>query len=374
MKKLKITTIIGTRPEIIRLQAVIGLMDVDFDQRIVHTGQNFDPTLSSNFFAELGIRAPDLMLNCSSESLGKFLGDLFPRIEKELIANRPDAILILGDTNSSLVSVQAKRMGIPVYHLEAGNRSFDVNVPEEINRRVVDHCSDFNLCYTEHARRNLLAEGLHPRMISVIGSPMKEVIANFADRIDNSKVLIENGLEVSNYFIVSLHRQENVDDSSRLKQLMDSLESIAEKYQIPVIVSTHPRTRKKLESANLSLHKLISFHDPFGFIDYLCLQKNAKIVISDSGSVSEEAAILGFPAITTRNSIERPEAIEAGVLILTGLDTNSIMNGIESIVNGKSTSKVPEEYLIPDTAQRVSRFIHSTLPNYHFWTGRREFE
>jgi UDP-N-acetylglucosamine 2-epimerase (non-hydrolysing) len=314
------------------------------------------------------------MLNCSSESLGSFLGELFPKIEQEFLANRPDAILILGDTNSSLVSIQARRMGIPVYHLEAGNRSFDINVPEEINRRVVDHCSDFNLCYTEHARRNLIAEGLHPRMISVIGSPMQEVISNFVDQIDASKVLQDNELEVSEYFIVSLHRQENVDDPVRLKMLIDSLEAIADKYQMPILVSTHPRTKAKLKSANLSQHKFISFYEPFGFIDYLCLQKNAKAVISDSGSVSEEASILGFPAITTRNSIERPEAIEAGVLILTGLDVISILNGLESILNGKPAMRIPSEYTIPDSAQRVSRFIQSTLPNYHFWTGRRELE
>jgi UDP-N-acetylglucosamine 2-epimerase (non-hydrolysing) len=374
MKKLKIATIIGTRPEIIRLQAVISLFDIDFDQRIIHTGQNFDATLSGNFFAELGIRSPDLMLNCSNDSLGSFLGDLFPKIEKEFAANRPDAILILGDTNSSLVSIQERRMGIPVYHLEAGNRSFDINVPEEINRKVVDHCSDFNLCYTEHARRNLIAEGLHPRMISVIGSPMKEVISNFIEQIDDSAALKTNNLEVSNYFLVSLHRQENVDDPLRLKMLMDSLNAIADQYQLPILVSTHPRTKAKLKLANLHIHKHVKFHEPFGFVDYLNLQKNSKAVISDSGSVSEESAILGFPAITTRNSIERPEAIETGVLILAGLDSNSVLNAIESIINGKVASRVPDEYLITDTSQRVSRFIQSTLPNYHFWTGRRELE
>jgi UDP-N-acetylglucosamine 2-epimerase len=372
MKKLKLTTIIGTRPEIIRLQAIISLFDIDFEQRIVHTGQNYDATLSSNFFTELGIRNPDLMLNCSNESLGKFLGDLFPKIEQEFMANKPDAIVILGDTNSSLVSIQAKRIGIPVYHLEAGNRSFDTNVPEEINRKVVDHSSDFNLCYTEHARRNLMSEGLHPRMTSVIGSPMREVISNFADQIDNSNVLNDNGLVVANYFLVSLHRQENVDDPGRLYLLIDSLNAIAEKYRMPVLVSTHPRTKDKLKTLNLGKHEFIGFHEPFGFIDYLCLQKNAKAVISDSGSVSEESAILGFPAITPRNSIERPEAIEAGVLIMTGLDSASILNGLENIINRKHALRIPSEYLIPDTAQRVSRFIQSTLPNYNFWTGRRE--
>jgi UDP-N-acetylglucosamine 2-epimerase (non-hydrolysing) len=211
-------------------------------------------------------------------------------------------------------------------------------------------------------------------MISVIGSPMQEVISNFVDQIDASKVLQDNELEVSEYFIVSLHRQENVDDPVRLKMLIDSLEAIADKYQMPILVSTHPRTKAKLKSANLSQHKFISFYEPFGFIDYLCLQKNAKAVISDSGSVSEEASILGFPAITTRNSIERPEAIEAGVLILTGLDVISILNGLESILNGKPAMRIPSEYTIPDSAQRVSRFIQSTLPNYHFWTGRRELE
>jgi UDP-N-acetylglucosamine 2-epimerase (non-hydrolysing) len=374
MKKMKITTIIGTRPEIIRLQAILSLFDKDFDHRIVHTGQNFDAALSDNFFTELGIRNPDLMLNCSNESLGNFLGDLFPNIEEEFLKNRPDAILILGDTNSSLVSIQARRMGIPVYHLEAGNRSFDINVPEEINRKVVDHCSDFNLCYTEHARRNLIAEGLHPRMIGVIGSPLKEVITNFVKRLEKSDALKDNNLEVSKYFLVSLHRAENVDSTIRLKQIVDSLNAIAEKYKFPILVSTHPRTKARLKSTDLVIHKLLTFHEPFGFVDYLCLQKNSKAVISDSGSVSEESAILGFPAITIRNSIERPEAIEAGVLILSGIESNSVLTSIESVINGNSAASIPNEYTITDSAQRVSRFIQSTLPNYSFWTGRRELE
>jgi UDP-N-acetylglucosamine 2-epimerase (non-hydrolysing) len=374
MKKFRLSTIIGTRPEIIRLQAILSLFDKDFDHRIIHTGQNFDASLSSNFFTELGIRNPDLMLNCSNESLGSFLGDLFPKIEEEFLKNRPDAILILGDTNSSLVAIQARRMGIPVYHLEAGNRSFDINVPEEINRKIVDHCSDFNLCYTEHARRNLIAEGLHPRMIGVIGSPLNEVIKNFSNRLDKSHALKDNNLETSKYFLVSLHRAENVDSEVRLRQIFDTLNAIADKYELPILVSTHPRTRIKLNSAKLAFHELISFHEPFGFIDYLRLQKSAKVVISDSGSVSEESAILGFPAITIRNSIERPEAIESGVLILSGIESNSVLSSIESAIIGKPAASIPSEYLITDTAQRVSRFVQSTLPNYSFWTGRRELE
>ena len=374
MRRLKITTIFGTRPEIIRLQAIMKQIDIDFEQRIVHTGQNFDSNLSGNFFKELGIRDPDLMLNCSNESLGEFLGDLFPKIEQEFQESRPDAILILGDTNSSLVAIQARRMAIPVYHLEAGNRSFDINVPEEINRKIVDHCSDFNLCYTEHARRNLLAEGLHSRTISVVGSPLCEVIGNFSPEIQSSNTLSENHLEESKYFLVSLHRQENVDDLNRLKQLVNSINIVADKYSLPILVSTHPRTKMKLDHAKISLNKLVKLHEPFGFIDYLTLQKNALVVISDSGSVSEESAILGFPAITARNSIERPEAIEAGVLILTGLDSDSILRGLESVINGKLAANVPSEYLITDTSNRVSRFIQSTLPNYSFWSGRRIVE
>lgn len=374
MRNLKITTILGTRPEIIRLQAIIKQIDIDFEQRIVHTGQNFDSNLSGNFFKELGIRDPDLMLNCSNESLGEFLGDLFPKIEQEFTENRPDAILILGDTNSSLVAIQARRMAIPVYHLEAGNRSFDINVPEEINRKIVDHCSDFNLCYTEHARRNLIAEGLHSRTISVVGSPLCEVIGNFSPEIESSNALSENHLEESKYFLVSLHRQENVDDLNRLKQLVNSINIVADKYSLPILVSTHPRTKMKLDHAKLSLSKLVKLHAPFGFIDYLTLQKKALAVISDSGSVSEESAILGFPAITARNSIERPEAIESGVLILTGLDSDSILRGLESVINGKLAANVPSEYLVTDTSNRVSRFIQSTLPNYSFWSGRRIVE
>jgi UDP-N-acetylglucosamine 2-epimerase len=369
--KQKIVTVVGTRPEIIRLESIIKALDRNFDHKLVHTGQNFDKNLSQVFFDELGIRKPDLMLECSNKSLGNFLGELFPKIEDFLENEKPDAVLILGDTNSSFVAIQAKRMGIPVYHLEAGNRSFDINVPEEINRRIIDHCADFNMCYTEHARRNLLSEGLHPRNISVIGSPLMEVITKFIPLSSNSRILSELSLEAKEYFLVSFHRQENVDVYERLEILLNSLNLLAEEFKIPILVSTHPRTKDRISESGLSMNQLIKFHEPFGFLDYLKLQLSAKIVISDSGSISEEAAILGITAISIRNSIERPEAIESGGVILSGIEHKSILNSIESILDSDFQPTAPPEYLIRDCSQRVIRIIQSTLPNYNFWSGKR---
>jgi UDP-N-acetylglucosamine 2-epimerase (non-hydrolysing) len=371
MKETKITTIIGTRPELIRLSLIIKRLDELFEHRLVHTGQNSDPMLSEVFFKELQIRKPDLHLEIENSTLGLFLGSLLPEIEIEFENNPPDAVVILGDTNSALAGIIAKRKGIPIYHLEAGNRSFDSNVPEEINRRIVDHFSDFNLAYTNNAKENLLREGIHPRNISVTGSPLCEVISHCSDKINSSKILQELKIKSRQYFLVSTHRQENVDDPIRLRDLIQSLNEIAIKFNLPVVVSTHPRTKGKLDKLNLEINSLISFYQPFGFIDYCKLQKEARIVFSDSGSVSEESVILGFRAITIRDSMERPEALESGSVIMSGINKVGILKSIEVTESGPASISPPSEYLIADTSTRVLNFVTSTIYQHKFWSGLR---
>jgi UDP-N-acetylglucosamine 2-epimerase (non-hydrolysing) len=281
MNKTKITTILGTRPELIRLSLIIKRLDEVFEHRLIHTGQNSDSNLSKVFFKDLKIRTPDLYLETQNLTLGSFLGGLLPAIESEFENNPSDAVVILGDTNSALAGIIAKRKGMPVYHLEAGNRSFDQNVPEEINRRILDHFSDFNLAYTNTAKENLLREGINPRNIAVIGSPLCEVISHLRNEINSSKILKELKLESGKYFLVSAHRQENVDDPLRLQNLINSLNEIALEFNQPIIISTHPRTKSKLNKLKLEINPLLTFHEPFGFIDYCKLQKESRIVLSD---------------------------------------------------------------------------------------------
>jgi UDP-N-acetylglucosamine 2-epimerase len=371
MTKTRVTTILGTRPELIRLACIINRLDQVFHHRLIHTGQNTDPTLSQIFFDELQIRNPDSYLDIPVGTLGAFLGDLFNAIEIEFDQNPPDAVVILGDTNSALAGIIAKRRGIPVYHLEAGNRSFDLNVPEEINRHIVDHFADFNMPYTTHAKENLLREGLHPRNISVIGSPLNEVILRFKSQIKNSQILSKLKLTKGEYFLVSAHRQENVDDPERLQQLIFALNEIASKFKIPIIVSTHPRTKNKLDALNTITNPLINFHEPFGFFDYNKLQEEARIVLSDSGSVSEESVILNFRAITIRDSMERPEAMESGSILLSGITASGIMESISIIESGTRSQTQPDEYLIPDSSTRVVNFIASTVHQHVYWSGLR---
>jgi len=372
MKKIKITTILGTRPEIIRLSTIIKKFDEVFDHRLVHTGQNFDFKLSEIFFTELGIRKPDKVIETSSKSLGLFFGKLFPEVETEFDEFLPDAVVILGDTNSAMSGLIAKIRGIPIYHLEAGNRSYDPNVPEESNRKIVDHFADFNLTYTLNSKENLIREGLHPRNLTVIGSPLYEVFAKFKNNIDNSNIIEKLKLKRNHYFLVSIHRQENVNDPERLAILIDALNTLATRYQIPIIVSTHPRTKSKLDKLKNKPHNLIRFEDPFGFFDYSKLQKESRIVISDSGSVAEESVILGFQAITIRDSLERPEALESGSIILSGITSAGLIQAIVVLENGESATNPPTEYLIKDTSNRVVRFITSTVQQHTFWTGLRE--
>ncbi|GAB3716129.1 non-hydrolyzing UDP-N-acetylglucosamine 2-epimerase [Mariniluteicoccus flavus] len=367
----KVMTVVGTRPEIIRLAAVMKRLDASVDHVIVHTGQNYDYELNEVFFEDLGLRRPDHFLNVDTSSLGAVLGGVLAGVEKVIKDEQPDAVLVLGDTNSCIAAVMAKRMRVPVYHMEAGNRCFDENVPEETNRRMVDHVADFNLVYTEHARRNLLAEGLHPRRILLTGSPMKEVLLAQRDKIDASDVLERLELTDGGYFLVSAHREENVDKPERLSALLDCLEAVAQKYDLPVLVSTHPRTRNRLEALGREVDERIIFHKPLGFNDYNHLQLHAKAVLSDSGTISEESSILGFRAVTLRDSIERPEALDTGAIIMVGLDPQNVVEGVEQVLNATSAAVIPAEYAIDNTSERTVNFILSTSSRHKFWSGLR---
>ena len=375
MSQATIVTIVGTRPEIIRLSRVIPAMDAAFNHILVHTGQNSDPNLSDVFFKELDIREPNYYLNVDNSSLGSVLGDTLKKIEKVFLDHTPDGVLILGDTNSAISAVLAKRMQIPVYHMEAGNRSFDENVPEEANRRIVDHSSDFNLPYTEHARRNLLSEGIHPRRVMVTGSPMREVLDFYRDKIDASDIVTQLGMAKNEYFLVSAHRQENVDSPERLSRLLDSLKAIHAKWNYPVLVSTHPRTRKQLETLpGFSEISGITFHEPFGFLAYNKLQMNAKCVLSDSGTISEESVLLNFPAITIRDSMERPEALDVGGIIMSGLSADDVLEGVNAACFSSNDlpREIPQGYEVQDVSRRVVRIILSTVKRHHEWAGLRK--
>jgi UDP-N-acetylglucosamine 2-epimerase len=366
--QLKVLTIVGTRPEIIRLAPTIKRLDTYTDHVLVHTGQNYDYELNEVFFEDLGLRKPDHFLSADTSSLGAVLGSILTKIEAVLIAEAPDAVVVLGDTNSCISALMARRLKIPVYHMEAGNRSFDENVPEETNRRMVDHISDYNLVYTEHARRNLLSEGIHPSRILLTGSPMREVLEGNASAIRDSDVLARQGLSERGYFLVSLHREENVDNPARLASVLDALGQLAAAYDLPVLVSTHPRTRKRLEGQSEELKDKLVFHAPFGFNDYVRLQQSARLVLSDSGTISEESAILGFPAVSLRDAIERPEAIDTGVTITAGVRAESVLGAV-AITLGQfdedGPASVPIEYQISDVSRRVVSFIRSTASTHH---------
>lgn len=378
MKKLKVMTILGTRPEIIRLARVMERLDCYTDHVITHTGQNWDYELNEVFFEDLGVRKPDYFLGVGGGSLGETLGGILTETEKVLAKEKPDAVIILGDTNSAISAIMARRMKIPVYHMEAGNRSFDRNVPEETNRRLVDHIADFNLVYTEHARRHLLSEGLEHRRINLTGSPMREVLEHYRDQIEASDIVERLELTKREYFIVSLHREENVDSKDRLTTLVETLNEIAETYGYPVIISTHPRTRKRLDALGISFHPLIKDAKPFGFHDYNNLQLNAFCAISDSGTIAEESSILGFPAITPRDAIERPEGLDVGCLIMTGLNRDAILEGITAITDmfGERQAEgvaqpIPADYLITNTSERVVALVLGTARISNGWDGIR---
>lgn len=376
---LKVMTIVGTRPEIIRLSRVMARLDAHCDHRIVHTGQNWDPSLNDVFFENLELRKPDYALKAGGGTLGETLGKILIETERVILKDRPDAILVLGDTNSSISAIIARRMKIPVYHMEAGNRSFDRNVPEETNRLIVDHIADFNLVYTEHARRHLLSEGLPHRRIYLTGSPMCEVLGYYRKHIDSSNIRKLLDLKRREYFVVSLHREENVDNQSRLEVLIDTLNLLAEKHDFPVIVSTHPRTQKCLNALkSYKLDARIRWMPPFGFHDYNKLQMDAFCSISDSGTIAEESSILGFAAVTPRDAIERPEGLDVGCVILTGLDCDTILNCVgaatqmfdEREKNG-GLHPVPVDYTIANTSERVVSLILGTARLSNAWDGVR---
>jgi len=373
--KLKVMTIVGTRPEIIRLSRVMALLDQYVNHIIVHTGQNYDYELNEIFFEDLEIRKPDYFLEVDTSTLGTVMGETLIKSEKVLKDEKPDAVLILGDTNSSIAGIMAKRLKIPIYHMEAGNRCFDFNVPEEINRRIIDHIADFNLVYTEHARRHLLSEGLHHRRIYLTGSPMYEALNFYKDKIEESIILKKLNLLPQKYFIVSTHREENVDNPDNLEKILIILNSLAKTYEYPVIVSTHPRTKNRLESFDdLEINPLIQFLKPFGFSDYVNLQKNAACTISDSGTISEESAILSFPAISLRNSMERPEAQDAGTIILTGFNLEVVLSSIDMVIDEHKKGgykDIPQEYTIENTSWRVLKLILGNTKLSNKWWGLR---
>jgi len=376
MKKntsLKIVTIVGTRPEIIRLSSIIRLLDKHLKHILVNTGQNYDYELNEVFFDDLGLRKPDLFLGIDTSSLGAAVGDIIRKTEAVLKLEVPDGLLILGDTNSCLSAYIAKRMHIPVFHMEAGNRCFDFNVPEEINRRIIDHIADFNLVYTEHARRHLIQEGLPQRRIYLTGSPLYEVLQDNMSKIKSSKILSELKLKPKKYFLVSAHREENVDNRNNLEQIILVLNRLAEAYKLPVIVSTHPRTRKRLEeNKGRKANELIQFLKPFGFTDYVHLQINASCTLSDSGTICEESAILSFPAVSIRQSMERPEAQDAGTIILTGFDPDIVMNSVKTTIEEHKNhryTQIPEEYKISNTSWRVLKLILGNTKLSNKWWG-----
>jgi UDP-N-acetylglucosamine 2-epimerase (non-hydrolysing) len=367
-------TIVGTRPEIIKLSRVISELDRHVTHILVHSGQNYDHELNGIFFSELCIRKPDYFLEAKGESVAHFIGNIIAKADDVLVKEQPDALLLLGDTNSCLAAIAAKRRKIPIFHMEAGNRCFDLRVPEEINRKIVDHISDINMTYTEHARRYLLAEGLSPETVIKTGSPMKEVLKYYRKQIDASDALKRLDLQQGAYFLVSAHREENVDSDVNFSNLLHSLSAIAERYNQPVIVSTHPRTRKRLEEKSVAgLNNHIHFLKPLGFPDYVQLQMKAACVISDSGTITEESSILGFPAVTIRQSHERPEGMDEGTLIMCGLEAEMVMKSLEVVMSQWAEHhglfRTVEDYNVDNVSHKVLRIIlsYTDYVNRNIW-------
>ena len=346
IKKIKIVTIIGTRPEIIRLSEVIKALDkdTDFEHILVHTGQNYDYELNQIFFDELGLRTPNYYLNCAGKNLGEPIGNVIAKSYDLLKELNPDAVLILGDTNSALCAISARRLHIPIFHMEAGNRCGDWNVPETINRKIVDHIANYNLPYTQHAYDNLMKEGIDPQYTFITGSPMLEILNAQNDKIEQSKILENLGLEKGKYIVVSSHREENIDIEKNFKQLMPAINAVAEKYQVPVIFSTHPRTKKRLEIEGFKINPLVRNLKPLGFLEYVKLQENAMFVLSDSGTLTEESWMRHFPAVLIRTSTERPEGVEAGSIVVSGVDKQGIMLAIDAELMRWKFAKCPNGY------------------------------
>lgn len=362
MSKLKVMTVLGTRPEIIRLSETIKKCDKYFDHILVHTGQNWDYTLNQVFFEDLGLREPNYYLDSVGDNLGETVGNIIAKSYELFIKEKPDALLILGDTNSALCAIAAKRLKIPIFHMEAGNRCFDQNVPEEINRRIVDHIADINMPYAEHWRRYLISEGIRKDHIFVTGTPMAEVVARNIESIKQSKVLDELKLEKDKYILVSAHREENIDNEENFNELMNAINKTAEKYQMPVIYSTHPRSMDRIKKRGIKMHKLVRNLKPFGFFDYNQLQLNAYCVLSDSGTLSEESSIMGFNGILIRTSTERPEVLDKGTMVLGGIKEQDILQAIELTRSMKENSEetlVATDYHDTNVSVKVVKIIQS---------------
>lgn len=380
MKKLKVMTIIGTRPEIIRLSEVIKKCDIYFEHILVHTGQNYDYSLNEIFFHDLGVRKADYYLNVVGKNLGETIGNIISKSYELMEEIKPDALLILGDTNSALSAISAKRLKIPIFHMEAGNRCFDENLPEETNRRIVDHIADVNLCYSEHARRYLNSEGITKERTYVTGSPMTEVLDNHLKKIEKSQVLRKLGIKEKQFFLLSAHREENIDNEKNFYELMESMNILAETYQIPIIYSMHPRSKKQIEKRGFRFHPLICSLQPFGFIDYNCLQINAKCVISDSGTLPEESNFFNvngysFAAVCIRTSTERPEALEKGSFVLTGIGIESVLQGVNVAIRMNEASELASEvidYKEKNVSMKVVKIIQSYVSIVNRMVWRKE--
>ncbi|MFS2179703.1 non-hydrolyzing UDP-N-acetylglucosamine 2-epimerase [Rhizobium pisi] len=362
-EKLKVVTVVGTRPEIIRLSRVIAKLDEHCDHVLVHTGQNYDYELNEIFFNDLDVRKPDHFLNAAGKNAAETIGKIIAACDDVLDVVRPEALLVLGDTNSCLSVIAAKRRKIPIFHMEAGNRCFDQRVPEEINRKIVDHTADINLTYSTIAREYLLREGLPPDRVIKTGSPMYEVLSYYMPSIDKSDVLKRLGIQPGRYFVVSAHREENIEPDVNFRKLVETLNSIADRYAMPLIVSAHPRTRKRIDAAGLTFNPLINILKPLGFFDYVNLQKNARVVLSDSGTISEEASILNFPALNIREAHERPEGMEETAVMMTGLSQTRILQALEVIGRQHSSMdrafRIVADYSMPNVADKVIRIIYS---------------
>lgn len=362
MSKLKLMTIVGTRPEIIKLSEIIKACDKYFDHILVHTEQNYDYTLNEVFFSDLGLREPDNYLGVVGDDLGQTIGNVISKSYTTMNEIKPDALLILGDTNSTLCAISAKRLKIPIFHMEAGNRCFDENLPEEVNRRIVDHVSDINLAYSEHARRNLLAEGLRIEHVFVVGSPMAEVINSNLENIKSSVILDDLGLKSKKYILLSAHREENIDIEKNFLSLMNAINKLAETYQVPVIYSTHPRSRKFIDERGFKFHPLVQSLKPFGFSDYICLQNNALCVVSDSGTLAEEASYFKFPAVSIRTSTERPEAMDKGNFVIGSINTESVLQAVSLAVEMSSDDRTGApvlDYVDGNVSTKVVKIIQS---------------
>ncbi len=363
----KVMTIIGTRPEIIKLSRIIAELDKIVNHTLVHTGQNYDYELNEVFFNDLGVRKPDYFLEAVGDSTAETIGNIIAKSDKVLEKENPDAVLLYGDTNSCLAVISAKRRQIPIFHMEAGNRSFDQRVPEELNRKIVDHLSDINMPLTEQARDYLISEGVRPETVIKTGSCMKEILKFYKEKIDNSKVLQNLKLEKGDYFVVSTHREENVDYPENLVLLLESLNAIAEKYQVPLIISTHPRTQDRLNSLEnkIKMNSLIKFLKPMGFFEYIKLQQNAKCVISDSGTITEESSILSFPAIMIRAAHERPEGMDEGAVIMSGIGKDRILESIDVVIKqfefGENSLRIIQDYNVENVSVKVVRIILSYI-------------